>query len=586
MNFKAKMYVLSAALFLLWSACRKVDQQPARDEGSTPAIKESRFFTEHRSTNPQVQSIMQWLQNKNAKKDFVTQTSKQIGFPYWDKALITNPPNRGARGASDSGLVIYIPFVRDSQNYVNASMVVELNPEDTAMSYICDWQYDEKVRSNTSVDSSAESYAMFFMYFTKTTLGQTRFKITDNTLFASHPRLTSADSLEFNFYDSSAGRVAGRLETNTNQICVPGFFCGAKTSPQCINGCDWQDCSADPDVCHFVWECITYPGGDNGGTGGTGGDGGSGGTGGSGGNGGGGGTTTPPECGGPTTGSRTESNLPCTPGWTPVPVPDNPPQPTTIFSSLTNPINVPDSSFVSYPFTLVQLLDTTPTGRLIARSLPRGNTEDMTWGYDHDSSGINMLALGLPWDTDSAALFDRMDNLFYWCTFFDNELRDVGDLMIQRFKERTGQPFSSPILNHKVFEAGKFQDYIKTVIKQIDDSLKLNGENINSINIDSLSIRPHFNGLYHKFHGLQILVNDTESTDIYIDNFVQNQFTKLWSADITFVIKDHFGLDKPDAITYQYDHSGFIAWWLLQHRRGFRPFETVITVKIRVTVPR
>jgi Protein of unknown function (DUF3289) len=77
---------------------------------------------------------------------------------------------------------------------------------------------------------------------------------------------------------------------------------------------------------------------------------------------------------------------------------------------------------------------------------------------------------------------------------------------------------------------------------------------------------------------LQILVNDTESTEIQIDNFKVDP-SGDWNADITVIIFDHFGLDKADALKYQGDHLGFAAWWLLQYTRNHRPFETKIVVK-------
>jgi hypothetical protein len=51
-----------------------------------------------------------------------------------------------------------------------------------------------------------------------------------------------------------------------------------------------------------------------------------------------------------------------------------------------------------------------------------------------------------------------------------------------------------------------------------------------------------------------------------------NEFT----ASLSVTIHGHFGLDKHDALKYQYKSLGFAAWWLLQHTRGYKPFETII----------
>jgi hypothetical protein len=84
---------------------------------------------------------------------------------------------------------------------------------------------------------------------------------------------------------------------------------------------------------------------------------------------------------------------------------------------------------------------------------------------------------------------------------------------------------------------------------------------------------------YNRFHGLTILINDTEETTIwYMGNFNLNNDTKVWFADFYFEVTDHFGLDKHDAIEYQGYHTGFAAWWTLQHKRNYPPFRTKITI--------
>ena len=81
---------------------------------------------------------------------------------------------------------------------------------------------------------------------------------------------------------------------------------------------------------------------------------------------------------------------------------------------------------------------------------------------------------------------------------------------------------------------------------------------------------------------MQILINDTEYTEIQLDDFSINPTTGQWYADVTVTIFDHFGLDKFDALTYQDNHSGFADWWLLHHTRGFVPFQTKIIIRKRI----
>ena len=46
-------------------------------------------------------------------------------------------------------------------------------------------------------------------------------------------------------------------------------------------------------------------------------------------------------------------------------------------------------------------------------------------------------------------------------------------------------------------------------------------------------------------------------------------------GELLFEMFDHFGLDYPDI--EKYDNDIFIAWFILQHFRGYKPFITKIS---------
>jgi hypothetical protein len=262
----------------------------------------------------QVDAITQWVKQQNDKKNFVTQTVKQIGYPRWDKAVIKSPQSKlGGRGNSgDSSIYVYVPFVRDSQHYVNASMIVEING-DTTIRYVCDWQYQERVHGPITIDTTAERLAYFFMRFDYITFGHKKFALTDSTLFATGLHQGSSRNIGFSVH--ATGGRGGMLETTT---CVDYYICGTPDAMECWWGCDYLACPSGE--CYLVSsECSSdfpHPGDGPVGTPETGGGGSGGGT----------GSSTPPDCGGgPTTGNRGATNVPCGPGWTPVP--ENPPPP-------------------------------------------------------------------------------------------------------------------------------------------------------------------------------------------------------------------------------------------------------------------
>ncbi|HRF23140.1 MAG TPA: hypothetical protein PLR98_03225, partial [Chitinophagaceae bacterium] len=127
------------------------------------------------------------MKRQNDKLHFVAQTVRQIGYPRWDKAMAISKTDASVNGrgqTADSANIYYVPFVRDSQNYVNASLIVKTNPADTSFSYLCDWQYSIlNFSTNTITDTTAEKFALFFMVLDKNTFGHQNFNIQDKRLF-------------------------------------------------------------------------------------------------------------------------------------------------------------------------------------------------------------------------------------------------------------------------------------------------------------------------------------------------------------------------------------------------------------------
>jgi hypothetical protein len=192
-RFKFFLFVLVAAT--IYAACRKTDSQA---EKPVSVNQQSRFFDSHRSADPLEKALVSFIKNQNDKKGFVDKVIKQIGYPYWNKAITVNKPVQIGLESTDT-TITYIPFVRDSQNYVNASLLIATTGGDTLMGYVCDWQYANMTFGGTQADSSAENLASFFMFFTKQTLGISKFKITDSALFASHPVYTAKTNWNLHF---------------------------------------------------------------------------------------------------------------------------------------------------------------------------------------------------------------------------------------------------------------------------------------------------------------------------------------------------------------------------------------------------
>lgn len=312
---------------IIINACRKTDQ---RAEENTISETENKFFNEHRSDDPLVQAINIYFKKFNSKHQFVGKTVNQIGFPYWDKSMTfakTDENSAGRGNSGDSVSVTYIPFVRDSQQFVNASLLVKTTPSDTSFQYLCDWQYAEFGFDTAQTGWNARNVFHVFTLLDKNVFGRTKFRVTDENLLTEDQNNyldslgLSFDSVEvvFNFLQPSQKTTLGRGNllmpvTVCNDVvgCVKthmmAFRSGRGQIQPAPDICPPGETPMVFTICTDIW--VYIPSGNNG----SGGSGGGGSTGGGGGSGGGG---TPPECGSTLPG-RTNLVDPCGPGWEPV----------------------------------------------------------------------------------------------------------------------------------------------------------------------------------------------------------------------------------------------------------------------------
>lgn len=232
---------------------------------------------------------------------------------------------------------------------------------------------------------------------------------------------------------------------------------------------------------------------------------------------------------------------------------------------------------------------------------PGDDPEDIRSGTNADARGIyldmkpavqspsgNVIVPARPY-TDSE-LFDFMTPLFMATTHCDN--RSIAFLFKEQFRTNTerGKFFYHRPLSDKVMTHPVMKNYMKSFGKQLNDKLSTSNGLMISQAINMGTERPQFNKncsdlnivWYDRFHGYQILINDTQAVDIYLipGSYIYDANTKVWRGRFTFVVTDHFGLDKQDAIDYQWLPlgDGFSAWWRLQHTRGYKPFRTRIII--------
>lgn len=329
--------ILTVSIFTYLS-CKKTDIK-TESEVANISLTEQKFFNTHRTTDPTEKALVNFLKKINEKDKFIEQTVSQIGFPRWDKTISSNQEKINQNSINilgDSIQTFYIPFVRDSQNYVNASMVINVSPTDTSFSYRCDWQYEQYVNDSATVNDQGKNVAAFFMALDNVVFGHTQFKINDKRLFKPLSNIHANDTGDYIIKkvflsDSINSLISNNLLAYECTDIVIFYECSIchGNDPDCPLGGTWYEYYR---FCDWTY----YPDPDNNG----------GGTGGTGGGGGGGGGSTPPNCDQQPVpfakGLHNQSNFvnPCGGGggWTPIPIEDEP-IPTISVYSITNTIN-------------------------------------------------------------------------------------------------------------------------------------------------------------------------------------------------------------------------------------------------------
>jgi Protein of unknown function (DUF3289) len=170
--------------------------------------------------------------------------------------------------------------------------------------------------------------------------------------------------------------------------------------------------------------------------------------------------------------------------------------------------------------------------------------------------------------------------------------RDVLHSMVDKVMRNEGGEFYSVNLTKTASEFDKIKTFITEVNKIILNEIKKNKNNIKRLQItnpqtDNGIIYPLMKDikkplLDDRSNGLKIAVNDVWAYQVFIKSCTisGNQY----NLDLEYIFWDHFGLDMPDiekfgdANGWGYNLDIFIAWFVLQHFKGFKPFITKIPI--------
>lgn len=231
-----------------------------------------------------------------------------------------------------SGEVVYVPFVRDSDNYVNSLLMVKMDVTDTIFRMVHDYSYKAFSYDTTNHSKwNARDVFNLFTSFDYSVFGHTKFWVKDTNLFKPENDSSYVIATRVN---GSSHRKSARVSLYAVEECVTWEICtypGAGptgpdgSDPTPPGGGTSGGVVRAMNNCSYLDICSTYyydDGGGGGGTTGTGdGTGGSGGTGWYGG-------SNPCTGSTPTAVPRLSNVAPgdgCGSGWEPVPTPTPPP---------------------------------------------------------------------------------------------------------------------------------------------------------------------------------------------------------------------------------------------------------------------
>jgi hypothetical protein len=238
-------------------------------------------------------------------------------------------------------------------------------------------------------------------------------------------------------------------------------------------------------------------------------------------------------------------------------------------------------------------------GRLIAateyrytHNPPDKIAADLKFGYFGDDRVIsekNQEMLSWP----LVDLENKMIELLHWASI--GPYQAVADKFFARFKARIGLTYTDSDISNLIKETVEVKNKIKQFGEDFEKKLRLVDGDEKMIDFFELEGIRRFlftasNGYLLK--GPTILINDVSQVKYHIQSF---NIDTLGNWEGTFYVEtiDHFGLDDADPEKFlvikglnlgmfQNLHSGFAAWWILQHKKAYRPFITKLRFVTRL----
>jgi hypothetical protein len=260
-----------------------------------------------------------------------------------------------------------------------------------------------------------------------------------------------------------------------------------------------------------------------------------------------------------------------------------------------------------YEFEDAQGKGLTPASDKIAEDMKFGTSFDLSTIKD-DKVRENLERLSKKSDDE---LFKNLINLAEWVSsgdLEDNNKRIIAEWQRQVY-QTSADHYTDSRLTDAVFKEETTQSLISVVKRLLDEALRdVNGDisrlSLNNYIRQFKIKRPQFPFSSDMLHGLTFALNDTWGFKVTLLNYRYDATTKKYWAKLKFDVFDHFGLDKDDVekfgsmenvqdrlgklapvVPYSFCQEaadGFCSWFILQYKRGYKPFVTMMSKEIEI----
>jgi hypothetical protein len=262
------LLILLIGLVYFISGCKKSDISPEKLSEIT-TNPNGKFFDVPGDAPLIIKTISASIKKHDEKKHFLPGFIRLVGYAKWSKAKIFNLEQNSTTGRlsgdQSEGRLIYIPFVKDSQNYVNSILTVRINASDTIYRMLHAKRYKSfGYETSDPTKWNAKDVFHLFSEFDNSVFGHKKFLVKDTNLFK--PSFGFKQTM-VSFLKSSNGlrqNTTSRL-TDSYEVCAGYEVCDIEVAPAYARVSQTLRTTS----CSYIDVCTVYTtgGGDGGGDG-------------------------------------------------------------------------------------------------------------------------------------------------------------------------------------------------------------------------------------------------------------------------------------------------------------------------------